>query len=55
MLRKILSKAFGIGITVVQCGCIAHCTFEHVADFVVVSIYIVYVNVMVPVFSRLTF
>lgn len=32
-----LSKALGIGITVTQCGCIAHCTFEYLADFVVVS------------------
>lgn len=34
---KYLSKAIGIAGYVIQYGCITHCTFEYLGDFVVVS------------------
>ncbi|EFX69931.1 hypothetical protein DAPPUDRAFT_300640 [Daphnia pulex] len=37
MIRRILSKGFGVGLCVLQYGCIAHCFVEHVAELVVCS------------------
>ena len=36
-MYKFLSKALGICGYIVQYGCITHCTFEYLGDFVVVS------------------
>lgn len=36
-MRNYIFKALGAIGYVIQCGCIAHCTFEYVGDFVVVS------------------
>jgi len=33
----LLAKCGKLGLVVVQCGCVAHCIFEFVADFVIVS------------------
>lgn len=38
MHRQILYRALGVGAVLVQYGCIAHCTLQFVADFVIVSI-----------------
>ena len=37
LFGRILSKTGGIFISVLQYGCIAHCSLEFVADFVSVS------------------
>ncbi|XP_006818456.1 mitochondrial inner membrane protease subunit 1-like [Saccoglossus kowalevskii] len=34
VLKRIVWKTLGICRYVIQCGCIAHCTLEYVADFV---------------------
>lgn len=34
---KFLSKAAGVFGYVIQYGCLTHCTFEYLGDFVVVS------------------
>lgn len=34
---KFLSKSVGVFGMALQYGCIAHCTFEYLGDFVVVS------------------
>lgn len=39
-MRNYFIKALGTLGYIVQCGCIAHCTFEYVGDFVVVSYHI---------------
>lgn len=36
-MRPLFSKILGTVGYVIQYGCIAHCTFEYVGDFVVVS------------------
>lgn len=37
MLRHLALRGLGLGAVLVQYGCIAHCTLEYVADFVVCS------------------
>lgn len=39
-MRPILSKLLGAVGYVIQYGCIVHCTFEYVGDFVVVSTFL---------------
>ena len=41
MFSRLAAKALGVGTVILQYGCIAHCTFEFVGDFVVVGWYIV--------------
>jgi len=41
--RSLLAKGGKLGLVLVQCGCIAHCFFEFVADFVVVSFPVIYI------------
>lgn len=38
MLRSVLGKTFGFVGYAVQYGCIAHCAFEYIGEFVVVRI-----------------
>jgi hypothetical protein len=39
MIRSFLGKGFGVGLCVLQYGCIAHCFVEHIAELVVVSLF----------------
>lgn len=38
MFRRVLGKTLGFVGYTVQYGCIAHCAFEYIGEFVVVSI-----------------
>lgn len=39
MFRRVLGKTLGFVGYTIQYGCIAHCAFEYIGEFVVVSIY----------------
>lgn len=41
MIRSFLGKGFGVGLCVLQYGCIAHCFVEHIAELVVVSLFVI--------------